>query len=68
MVELASSFSTEAFANMLEVFVVVVHKDFVEAVVVVKVELRLKPDWAWCDVVEDVLKVGVTVAEGLVLN
>ena len=68
MVELASSFSTEAFANMLEVFVVVVHKDFVEAVVVVKVEFRLKPDWAWCDVVEDVLKVGVTVAEGLVLT
>jgi len=32
------------------------------------VELRLKPDWAWWDVAEDVLKVGVTVAEGLVLT
>ena len=69
VVLLASPFSTAAaLANILLALVVVVHRDLVEAVVVVRVEFRRKPDWAWCEVVEDVLKVGVTVAEGLVLT
>lgn len=61
---LASPFSTVD----LPLVAVVVQLDTARVqvvVVVVKDELRLRPDWDWCEAAED-LKVGVTVAEGLV--